>query len=221
MVVTRTWTSRVEKELRAKLKTENINSLEEISFKDKRNKAIADRCCAVSRGDGRMVGYFHSDGDEPCHCLFSGPQSPVLVSLPSPLHPTVFLPMSSERDFSKIPITKGHDLITFKRHSRPSCGAGRPLPVNSLPASHHWFSPTRSRILASSQSSSCTVCSSSPGFAFDLPGSAPPRLPALQSDFLAPRGCLPFQPPTVSLPRSGHLHTLPLILLQPDQMHFI
>lgn len=55
MVVTRTWTSRVEKELRAKLKTENINSLEEISFKDKRNKAIADRGCAVSRGDGRMV----------------------------------------------------------------------------------------------------------------------------------------------------------------------
>lgn len=140
MVVTRTWTSRAEKELKAKLKTENINSSEEISFKDKRNKAIADRCCAVSRGDGRMVGYFHSDGDEPCHCLSSGPQSPVLVSLPSPLHPTVLLPMSSERDFSKVPITKGHDLITFKRHSRPSCGAERPLPVTSLPASHHWFS---------------------------------------------------------------------------------
>lgn len=76
---------------------------------------------------------------------------PVLVSLPSPLHPRVFLPVSVERDFSKIPIAKGHDLITFQRPSRPSCGAGRPLPLNSLPASHHWFSPTRRCILVSLQ----------------------------------------------------------------------
>lgn len=60
----------------------------------------------------RDAGSSHADRNEPFHCLLPGPQrSHFLPSLPSPLLPVAFLPKSAERDFPRMQITKGHDLM--------------------------------------------------------------------------------------------------------------
>lgn len=83
----------------------------------------------------------------------------VQASLPLPLHPIVFPPMSTEYDFPKIRITESHDLIAFKIHAGSSCGVQDPPPSEPLSFHQH-------RAAASSGvriSSSHTLCSSSLG----------------------------------------------------------